>query len=82
MVPTLAYHLSVIGQLSYIYDDNKAKHNNRFVNLKARILPPDPSVYKKPMMVTSISTKSAARAIYRKLANEGAEYIVMPIICS
>ena len=67
MVPTLAYHLPVINELSRIVDENPSRIGKKFVNLAPEItdtrsLEPD-----QPILITSISTKAAARAIFQKL---------------
>ena len=82
MVPTLAYNVPTVSKLSVIYDDNQEKIDHRFINLNARILSPNDSFFSSPIIITSISTKSAGRSIYHKLANAGVEYIVLPVIYS
>jgi hypothetical protein len=80
MVPTLAYYLPVVSSLRYIFDENASKHGKRFINLPARIIPPtvlDPEV---PVLITSISTNSAARAIFNKLVKNEIKRIVLPTI--
>lgn len=80
MVPTLAYYLPVVSSLRCIFDENTSKHGKRFINLPAKItLPvvPDPEI---PILITSISTNSAARAIFNKLDKNEVRRIVLPTI--
>jgi hypothetical protein len=80
MVPTLAYYLPVVSSLRYIFDENASKHGKRFINLPAEIISPvalDPEV---PVLITSISTNSAARAIFNRLVKNEAKKIVLPTI--
>jgi hypothetical protein len=80
MVPTLAYYLPIISSLKYIHDDNPDKHGKRFINLPPKIVP---STILNPLdsvLITSISTKSAARAIYKKLVSLKVKQIILPTI--
>ncbi len=80
MVPTLAYHLPLINSLKYILDDNPSKHGKRFVNLRPKIEPSTRLNLDDPILITSISTKSAARAIFSKLAALKVKHIILPTI--
>lgn len=81
MVPTLAYHLPIVNKLGLIFDDDKSKHNTRFINVKPKVIGFDTYNYKgSPVLITSVSTKKAARVIWKKLTEANAKYIVMPII--
>ena len=80
MVPTLAYHLPIINSLKYIVDENTSKHGKRFINLQPKIVPLAELNIGDPILITSISTKSAARAIFNKLAALDVKHIVLPTI--
>ena len=78
MLPTLAYHLPLINQLSKIIDENPARLNKRFINL----VPPIHSISEldisQPVLITAISTKEASRAIFAKLIGMGVRDICIP----
>ncbi len=78
MVPTLAYYLPLINDLEVILDENSSKFNKRFINLAPEIRNASTIDIKKPIIITSISTKTAARGIYAKLSALGCEDIVIP----
>lgn len=80
MVPTLAYYLPVINSLKQIVDENVSKHGKQFVNLAPKIVPIAQLALTDSVLITSISTKSAARAIFNKLAVHGVKNIVLPVI--
>jgi hypothetical protein len=80
MVPTLAYYLPVVRSLKYIFDENSSKHGKRFINIPAQIVPPTALDPESPILVTSISTNSAARAIFNKLVAKEVKKIVLPTI--
>jgi len=80
MVPTLAYYLPTINSLKHIVDENASKHGKRFINMRSKIVPLAQLSIREPILITSISTKSAARAIFNKLAALDVEHIVLPTI--
>ncbi len=80
MVPTLSYHLPIINSLRQIIDENTSKHGKRFINLAPEIVPLARLNLADPVLITSISTKSAARAIFNKLAMLDIKNIVLPTI--
>lgn len=80
MVPTLAYYLPVIDTLTRIVDDNPLKHGKRFINLRPQIVPVSAWSPDEPVLITSISTKSAARAIFNRLTALDAANVVLPTI--
>lgn len=78
MVPTLAYHLPLINQLSKIIDENPSRLNKRFINLQPPILGMSELDRDLPVLVTAISTKDASRAIFAKLNALGIRDICIP----
>jgi len=80
MVPTLSYYLPVVRSLRFIIDENKSKHGKRFVNLPAEIIPLSELNGNTPILITSISTNSAARGIFNKLCGLDVKKIVLPTI--
>lgn len=78
MVPTLAYYLPLINDLEVILDENSSKFNKRFINLTPKICNASTVDIRRPIIITSISTKTAARGIYAKLSALGCEDIVIP----
>jgi hypothetical protein len=78
MVPTLAYHLPLINQLSKIIDENLSRLNKRFINLLPPILGTIDLDCKQPILVTAISTKQVSRAIFAKLVGMGVNDICIP----
>jgi len=78
MVPTLAYYLPLINELRVIYDENEFKNNKRFINLKPKIDGVGSIDVNSPVIITSISTKTAARSIYSKLVSIGCKDITIP----
>lgn len=80
MVPTLAYHLPLINSLKYILDDNPFKHGKRFINLQPEIMPSTMLNPLDSVLITSISTKSAARAIFSKLVSLKVKQIILPTV--
>lgn len=78
MVPTLAYHLPLINQLSKIIDENPSRLNKRFINLQPPILGISELDRNQPVLVTAISTKDASRAIFAKLVGMGIRDICIP----
>lgn len=80
MVPTLAYHLPVIDRLCTIIDENPARIGKKFVNLAPSIQSTEALTLDEPILITSISTKAAARAIFNKLDGLGFKDICLPTI--
>ena len=80
MVPTLSYHLPVINLLNRIIDENPDRIGKKFINLSPIILSTDSLNLEEPILITSISTKAAARAIFNKLDSLGFKDICLPII--
>jgi hypothetical protein len=78
MVPTLTYYLPLINDLAVILDENSSKFNKRFINLAPKICNAETIDTKRPIIITSISTKTAARGIYAKLSALGCEDITIP----
>ncbi len=78
MVPTLAYYLPLINDLEVILDENSSKFNKRFINLTPKICNASTMDPRRPTIITSISTKTAARGIYAKLSALGCEDITIP----
>ncbi len=78
MVPILAYYLPMINNLNFIVDENKTKHNKKFINLKPVIKDISYLDKKKPILITSISTKAAGRSIFDKLCKLGMDDICIP----
>ncbi|MDB9897965.1 methyltransferase domain-containing protein [Gammaproteobacteria bacterium] len=82
MVPTLAYHLPVIDSLDYIIDENLSRIDKKFINLSPSIVDTSYYNFDKPILITSISTKAAARAIFTKLDKLGFKDICLPVIAT
>ncbi|MBF0614001.1 MAG: class I SAM-dependent methyltransferase [Magnetococcales bacterium] len=80
MVPTLAYYLPLIDQLSKIVDENPLRIGKRFINLQPQILGLSELERDKPVLVTAISTKDATRAIFTKLMAMGIRDICIPSV--
>jgi len=78
MVPTLAYHLPLINELSKIIDENPSRLGKRFINLDPQILGIDHLDLGSPVLITSISTKDAGRTIFSKLVSLGIRDICLP----
>ena len=78
MVPTLAYHLPLINELSKIIDENPSRLGKRFINLEPQILGIDHLDLGSPVLITSISTKDAGRTIFSKLVSLGIRDICLP----
>ncbi len=78
MVPTLAYYLPLINDLDVILDENSSKFNKRFINLTPKICDASTIDTRRPIIISSISTKTAARGIYAKLSALGCEDITIP----
>jgi len=78
MVPTLAYYLPLINDLEIILDENASKFNMQFINLAPKICDATMIDTHRPIIITSISTKTAARNIYAKLSALGCEDITIP----
>jgi hypothetical protein len=78
MVPTLAYYLPLINDLEIILDENASKFNMQFINLAPKICDATMIDTHRPIIITSISTKTAARNIYAKLSSFGCEDITTP----
>jgi len=78
MVPTLAYNLPLIDDLSVIIDENPLRIEKKFINLMPPIYGIDNLDTSKPVLITSISTKAAARAIFFKLTSLGIKDICIP----
>lgn len=78
MVPTLSYHLPIINSLSYIIDENPSRIGKKFINLNPPIVDSSHYDFNKPILITSISTKTAARAIFSKLCSIGFKDICLP----
>jgi hypothetical protein len=80
MVPILAYYLPVIDSLEFIVEENKAKVGKKFINMNPDIKNIKSLNVDKPILVTSVSTKEAARNIFKKLSNLGLKDICIPSI--
>ena len=80
MVPTLSYHLPCIDKLHRIIDENPDRIGKKFINLTPKILGPESFDLSEPILITSISTKAAARAIFSKLDKLGFKDICLPLI--
>lgn len=78
MVPTLAYYLPLINDLEIILDENASKFNMQFINLAPQICDATMIDIRRSIIITSISTKTAARNIYAKLSALGCEDITIP----
>ena len=78
MVPTLAYNLPIVDHLPVIIDENPSRIGKKFINLHPSIKSIDTLDVEKPVLITSISTKAAARAIFSKLTNLGVKDICIP----
>ena len=78
MVPTLAYNLPVIDQLSVIIDENTSRTGKKFINLNPPIYGIEKLDIGTPVLIISISTKAAARAIFYKLESLGIKDICIP----
>ena len=78
MVPILAYYLPMINNLDLIVDENKTKHGKKFINLKPVIKDISFLDKKKPILITSVSTKAAGRSIFDKLSKLGMDDICIP----
>jgi len=78
MVPTLAYYLPLINDLEIILDENASKFNMQFINLAPKICDAKMIDTHRPIIITSISTKTAARNIFAKLSSFGCEDITIP----
>jgi hypothetical protein len=78
MVPTLAYYLPLINDLEIILDESASKFNMQFINLAPKICDATMIDTHRPIIITSISTKTAARNIYAKLSALGCEDITIP----
>jgi hypothetical protein len=82
MVPTLNYHLPVIGKLNRIIDENPSRIGKKFINLSPPVCDVDHFDLDEPILITSISTKAAARVIFNKLSDLGFKDIFLPTIGS
>jgi len=82
MVPTLTYHLPVIDKLDRIIDENPSRVGHKFINLSPKILGTETYDLDQPILITSISTKAAARAIFHKLDKKGFKDICLPVIAT
>ena len=80
MVPILAYYLPLINDLSLIIDENSQKINKKFINLRPIIKSKTVLSKNKPVIITSVSTKAAAREIFNKLSKQGIDDICIPSI--
>lgn len=80
MVPTLSYHLSCIDKLDRIIDENPHRVGKKYINLSPKISGTESFDLSQPILITSISTKAAARAIFSKLDKLGFKDICFPII--
>jgi hypothetical protein len=82
MVPVLAYFLPALKELNCIYDENAFKQGKRFINLNVVIKPPPKNndFSHKDILITSVTTKSAARAIFKKLTESGVKNLICPVI--
>ena len=82
MVPVLSYFLPSLKKLECIYDENINKHGKRFINLNVPIrpLPKKSDLNSDDIVITSVTTKSAARAIFSKLSNLGAKNLICPVM--
>ena len=78
MVPTLAYNLPLINQLSVIIDESPSRTGKKFINLNPPILGIKKLDINSPVLITSISTKAAARKIFSKLVSLGIKDISLP----
>ena len=80
MVPTLAYYLPVINKLDRIIDESPSRIGKKFINLSPPIVDKKNFDYSEPILITSISTKAAARLIFKKLGDLGFKDIFLPTI--
>jgi cyclopropane-fatty-acyl-phospholipid synthase len=78
MVPTLAYNLPLINKLSVIIDESPSRTGKKFINLNPPILGIKKLDINSPVLITSISTKAAARKIFSKLVSLGIKDISLP----
>jgi hypothetical protein len=78
MVPTLAYYLPLINDLEVILDENSSKFNQQFINIIPKICNASMIDINRPIIITSISTKTSARNIYAKLIALGCDDITIP----
>ena len=79
MVPTLSYSLPLINNLNIICDHNESKYNSRYINLLPVIRPDNYLNKDKPVIITAISSKFAARSIFNFLSNKGIQDIIIPL---
>ena len=82
MVPVLSYFLPALENLSCIYDENPFKQGKRFINLNVPILKlPDSSDWlSQDVVITSVTTRAAARSIFKKLSEFQAKNIICPVM--
>lgn len=82
MVPVLYYFLPALKMLNNIYDENNTKNGKRFINLNVPIkkFSQNIDVTNQDIIITSITTKSAARAILKKLTDLGVKNIICPVM--
>jgi hypothetical protein len=82
MVPVLSYFLPSLKLLKCIYDENDFKQGKRFINLNIPIkaIPDDNDFSSQNILLTSVTTKSAARAILNKLVNLNTKNILCPVM--
>ena len=80
MVPVLSYFLPALKSLICIYDENEFKHGKRFINLNVPItnLPNKQDFLLQDVVITSVTTRSAARSIFKKLIDLKAKNIILP----
>ena len=80
MVPVLHYFLPSLENLVCIYDENVFKQGKRFINLNVPInaLPQNNNFMSKNVLITSVTTKSAARAIFKKLTDGNVKNLICP----
>ena len=82
MVPVLYYFLPALKKLNKIYDENKSKNGKRFINLNVEIINPSHNCdfSTQDIVITSVTTKSAARVIFKKLTELGVKNIICPVM--
>ena len=82
MVPVLSYFLPALKNLTCIYDENEFKQGKRFINLNVPItdLPKKQDLSLQDIVITSVTTRSAARSIFKKLIDLKAKNIILPTI--
>jgi hypothetical protein len=78
LTPVLAYFLPCLKNLKYIFDDNNSKYNLKYITMNPVIKNIKYIDKKKPVIITSISSRYAIRSILKKLTLLGCENIIIP----